>query len=99
MNRQVNDPDAVPCMVLAFSPEEMEIVKQVLEEDGYEDDLKQWILDNMMGDEDREERYKGAADRVIKNVSEFVNENPDTIRAASMLAGNLLKRAIKKGPR
>ena len=99
MNQAANDPNAVPCMVLAFTRDEFAIVKQTLEDEGYEDDLKQWILDNMLMEEDEEDgKHAGAADRVIRNVSDFVNENPDTIRAAGKIAGSLLKRTLKKGP-
>jgi hypothetical protein len=98
--------EAIPCMVLTFAPKELAFVKMVLEAEGYEDNLKQWILDTMQGDNTDEEsggRYDGAADRVIQNVSEFVRDNPDTIRAASSIAnslvGNLLRRINKeKGP-
>lgn len=83
-------------MVLTFSPDEIELVKKVLHEDGYDDDLKNWILDNMLTDENE---HAGAADRVIENVATFVKENPDTIRAAGTIAGNLFGRIIKKGPR
>jgi hypothetical protein len=87
-------------MVLTFTEKELAFVKLVLEAEGYDDNLKGWILDTMQGEnEDEEEsRYAGAADRVINNVSEFVKDNPDTIRAAGNLVGNLLKRTMRKGP-
>jgi hypothetical protein len=86
-------------MVLTFTHDELALVKEVLETEGYEEDLKQWILDNMLTDEEGEpSRYAGAADRVIENVSQFVQENPNTIRAAGALANGILKRVIKKGP-
>lgn len=102
MNRATNDPNAIPCLVLTFSREEIESVNAALTEQGYEDDLKQWILDNLLGDEDEDgegqSKYEGAADRVIHNVSDFVRENPDAVRAASALAGSFLNRVIKRGP-
>jgi len=99
MNQAANDANAIPCMVLTFTPKELSYVNSVLETDGYEGNLKQWILDTMNCDESPgESRYAGAADRVINNVSDFVQENPDTIRAASALAGSFLRQVIKKGP-
>lgn len=98
--------NAIPCMVLTFSEKELAFVKLVLESEGYEDNLKDWILDTMQGDntdENDEGRYDGAADRVIKNMSEFIRNNPDTIHAvgnlANSLVGNLLRRVKeRKGP-
>lgn len=98
MKNQSVDPNALPCMVLTFSPEEMEFVNQTLDECGYEGDLKQWILDNMMSDEEGPSRYEGAADRVISNVASFVQDNPATIQAAGRFASALFKRTMKKGP-
>lgn len=98
MNQKANDTNAVPCLVLAFTPEEFEFVKRVLQEDGYDDDLKAWVLDNMQTDENGSEKpYVGAADRTIHNISAFIKENPDTIRAAGTVAGNLLRRTLKRG--
>lgn len=99
MKKATCDVNAIPCIVLSFTPDEFTLVKETLEDEGYEDDLKQWILDMMLSDENEEpERYRGAADRVINNVSEFVKENPSTIQAAGALANTILKRMIKKGP-
>lgn len=105
MNQKVHEPASIPCMVLTFTEQELSLVKEVLESSGYDDDLKTWILDTMVGDGDGDEsdpQYIGAADRVIHNVSEFVNENPDAIRAVGKLAGglvsNFLNKATKKGP-
>ena len=100
MNQQANDPNAVPCMVLTFTHEEIALVNEVLQESGYEDDLKAWVLDHMMVDPDEEEpsKYEGSADRVINNVREFVQDNPDTIRAAGSIVSSLLRRTLKKGP-
>jgi hypothetical protein len=107
VNKAATDQNAIPCMVLTFTDDELSFIRMVLEAEGYEDDLKQWILDTMQGeniDEEDGDRYAGAADRVIQNVSEFVRDNPDTIRAASSLAnslvGNLLRKVSgkQKGP-
>lgn len=99
MKKAANNDSAIPCIVLTFTPDEIAIVNETLEVDGYEDDLKQWILDNMLAEEAEPSRYSGAADRVIENVAAFVRENPGTIRAAGTIAGNILGKVIKKGPR
>ena len=99
MNKAANNDSAIPCIVLTFTPDEIAIVKEVLEAEGYEDDLKQWILDAMSDEEVPQGKHAGAADRVIENVAAFVRENPGTIRAAGTFAGNILGKVIKKGPR
>jgi hypothetical protein len=98
MSRPLHDSDAIPCMVLTFTDEELALVKETLEEAGYEDDLKQWVLDNMQEDDTEPGKYEGSADRVINNVSEFIRENPETVKRAGALVGGLLGKVIKKGP-
>lgn len=96
MNKNVG---AVPCVVLTFSPDQLQLVKETLAADGYEEnELKQWILDNMAEDETPESKYAGSADRVIENVAAFVRDNPTTIHAAGTIAGNIINRVIKKPP-
>lgn len=101
MSQPQNDA-AIPCMVLTFTEDEIALVKQVLADNEYGDDLKAWILDVMRDPDDEEEsRYRGSADRVIHNVRDFVENNPDAVRAAGDLVGGFLRKVssqMRKGP-
>lgn len=97
MNKTPND-NAIPCMVLTFSEPEIALVKAVLEADGYGDDLRGWILDNMQEDAD-EGKYTGSADRVISGLSNYLREHPETLQAAGQYITNIVRRATKKGGR
>lgn len=93
---------AISGWFLAFSPNEIEFIQDTLPEFGYSadiDGLKRFILDKLEEPEEPDEQYEAprqnresAADRVIRNVSDYIREHPEQVAAY----GDLAKAGISK---
>lgn len=97
----MNSKKAIPCIVLSFSPEEMEYLKKFLEEKEYSadnDGIKDFILDEVEDyfecPEAFEER-KAHDNEMINQINDFIKNNPNTITFAANSAKRIFN-AIKK---
>lgn len=84
---------------LTLSEEEEGDVRDLLTDAGYPGDvsgLKRMLLDGAFEAEDNKpEEPPSRADIIIEKAAAYLKENPDKIRMAASLLGNLIKRKAR----
>jgi len=90
---------AIEGVFLEFTREELQEIYEVLERFDYTPDskgLKEYILEDMFGEDDEEPSRPDTTDGFIKKAQTFVAENPATVKLAfdtlSKIAGSFKKR-------
>jgi hypothetical protein len=84
---------------LSFTDEELAIVKEAFEENGYELDatgMKSFILDTIDDAGANNDSPISAVDGLVNKVAAIVKENPETIKAYASIAGNMFNGWVRK---
>ena len=96
MSQESPASQAIDGFFIHFSPAERKRLMEVLEHDGYTQDLeglKKYILDSL--DEDEEEKYE-ERDPTVESLARTLRENPQVLLNVGIAAHGLLRKALSK---
>ena len=106
-NHRSPDPDmkpaeisaAIPCWALTFSIKELEAVREMLSQEGYNPDvdgLKDWIMDTV-NEEPREEH--DPVNAVIGGLAHHLSKHPEILQAGMTAGKNILAGMMRNKKR